>query len=337
MSAVSKPDIYVANQNPIVFELPKMVYDECFLISDNNTALFSRQRKYRDPCFSTISVDNHFRFFNIFNQQNLHEQIYNPDPVPKGNRNLGLKTFSVLGLLMRSNNWSVGDMSFQAVSDKFIQTISLMHYYSHRSKVSTYLNIHQSKKKTIKIPFGKFGMCLGAQRNTDIVVNDFGSRNDEMTIYRSKVVENLDLDVPGYWAVLEPLVPKDPTNFMNLTIKMKAMLNIYFDNTVAEPIKVECNSQSFKRFYQTIKNNPVGMRAMIGSQFKSKKNTYIGKVGQETSSFVSSNAIKSSKDHWDTGYQILNEGLLKTNYDFKGTSSFQLPDYSRLVTDCTKM
>jgi len=28
-----------------------------------------------------------------------------------------------------------------------------------------------------------------------------------MEIYRSKVVENLDLDVPGEWAVLEPMVP----------------------------------------------------------------------------------------------------------------------------------
>lgn len=37
MSMVSKPEIYVANSNPIIFELPKMIYDECFLITDNNT------------------------------------------------------------------------------------------------------------------------------------------------------------------------------------------------------------------------------------------------------------------------------------------------------------
>lgn len=37
MSMVNKPDIYVANYSPITFELPKMVYDECFFVTDNNT------------------------------------------------------------------------------------------------------------------------------------------------------------------------------------------------------------------------------------------------------------------------------------------------------------
>ena len=40
MSLVSKPEIYVANTNPINIEIPSLVYDECFLISDNNTRTF---------------------------------------------------------------------------------------------------------------------------------------------------------------------------------------------------------------------------------------------------------------------------------------------------------
>lgn len=124
---------------------------------------------------------------------------------------------------------------------------------------------------------------------------------------------------------------------MRLTRMMKQMLNIYYDKVVAEPINFECTSHSFKRFFTSVKNNPVGMKAMIGKDFKTKKNMFIGKVGQESSSLVSLNSVKSTRDWRDTGYQLLNEGVLKMNFDFKGSSCFQLPDYSRLVTDCSKM
>lgn len=76
MSLVSSPTVMMSNSSPICYNLPKMVYDECFLISDNNTNLFSRQRKDVDVTLSTISVETHFSLFNIFNEKNLHEQLY---------------------------------------------------------------------------------------------------------------------------------------------------------------------------------------------------------------------------------------------------------------------
>ena len=60
MSLVTKPDIYVANTNPISFELPKMIYDECFMISDNNIRTFTKFVKGLDSSMSSVSVDNHF-------------------------------------------------------------------------------------------------------------------------------------------------------------------------------------------------------------------------------------------------------------------------------------
>jgi DNA helicase INO80 len=45
MLLVTKPDVMISTSSPIKFELPKMIFDECFLISDNNTNLFSQQRK----------------------------------------------------------------------------------------------------------------------------------------------------------------------------------------------------------------------------------------------------------------------------------------------------
>jgi hypothetical protein len=76
-----------------------------------------------------------------------------------------------------------------------------------------------------------------------------------MTIYRSKVVENLDLDVPGFWATLEPLVPHHPKEFLNYSLNLNKMMNIYYAKSIAEPIGVECTSSSFKRMFSAIKNN----------------------------------------------------------------------------------
>lgn len=67
MLMASKPDITVLSSNPISFELPKMVFDECYMVTDNNTSLFTQFRKFLDPCFSTVSVETHFSLFNIFN------------------------------------------------------------------------------------------------------------------------------------------------------------------------------------------------------------------------------------------------------------------------------
>ena len=82
-----------------------MVYDECFLISDNNMNLFSQQRKGVDISFSTVSVETHFRLFNIFNEQNLHQSIFYE-------KQSWDSAYSIIGLLMRSNSWSYGDIAY---------------------------------------------------------------------------------------------------------------------------------------------------------------------------------------------------------------------------------
>jgi hypothetical protein len=62
-------------KNPISLEVPRLVYDECFLISDNNTRLFKKLGPY-DEAFSELSLENHMRFFNIFNTLNLYNQAF---------------------------------------------------------------------------------------------------------------------------------------------------------------------------------------------------------------------------------------------------------------------
>lgn len=42
--------------------------------------------------------------------------------------------------------------------------------------------------------------------------------------------------------------------------------------------------------FTSIKCNPVGMKMMLGSDFVPKKENYIGKIGRDTSSFLSHNS-----------------------------------------------
>jgi uncharacterized pyridoxamine 5'-phosphate oxidase family protein len=64
-------------KNPISFEVPKIVFDECFLVSDNNTRLFRKLIKGEDIAFCQVGLDTHMKLFNIFNTVNLHEETLN--------------------------------------------------------------------------------------------------------------------------------------------------------------------------------------------------------------------------------------------------------------------
>jgi hypothetical protein len=79
---------------------------------------------------SSISVDNHFKMFNIFNEKNLHDNIYGSEN--NSNINTWNNSFSAIGLLMRSNNWGYSDIAYQAVSsqDRAISTVALLHFYT---------------------------------------------------------------------------------------------------------------------------------------------------------------------------------------------------------------
>lgn len=95
-------------------------------------------------------------------------------------------------------------------------------------------------------------------------MNSFFTKDESCTLFTSKIVENLDLEVPGYWVPLEPVVPAHPKEFMKLSYSMNKMLNIYYDICIAEPIGVSSSSHSCKRMFSVIKTNPVGMKTMLG-------------------------------------------------------------------------
>ena len=99
-----------ALKNPITLTLPALVYDECFLPTVNMGSLFKKIRRNLDTSFWEVSVQTHYRFFNIFNTLNIHEESF------KSNGGFG-----ILRLLAWSNKWSSSDLSYLFVADDMIK------------------------------------------------------------------------------------------------------------------------------------------------------------------------------------------------------------------------
>ena len=77
-------------------------------------------------------------------------------------------------------------------------------------------------------------------KNVDIIVSNFVNRDESLTIYRSHVVENLELEVPGQWVVLDPIVPENIDLFARMTLALKKQTNIYYAKCISEPVEIYC-------------------------------------------------------------------------------------------------
>lgn len=63
----------------------------------------------------------------------------------------------------------------------------------------------------------------------------------------------------------------------------------------------------------------------------------IGRVGRDRSSFLELDSGKSYKNGPPTGYELFEHGIIGDVITEKGASILELPNYSRLVSDCAKM
>lgn len=123
MGVLNNPDVRSLLKNPIKLTIPKLIYDECFLVSDNNTATQKLVRAGVDESMQRISITNHFKFFNIFHTENLHRE--------------SLKSgsgFGILNLMCSSNKWSASELSYLFVADPIMRLISLAHFHTQKHK-----------------------------------------------------------------------------------------------------------------------------------------------------------------------------------------------------------
>lgn len=78
--------------------MPKIIYDECYLPTDNMTRTFTQFRRGHDPAWASVSAKTHFDLFNIFTEKDIYDKP------------------GILALLMKSNRWSAGTLSRMALA-----------------------------------------------------------------------------------------------------------------------------------------------------------------------------------------------------------------------------
>ena len=103
-----------------------------------------------------------------------------------------------------------------------------------------------------------------------------------------------------------PLIPVHPKEFLKFSYKLNAMLNIYFDRVLSEPVHLTCPSAAYNRLDSSIRNNPLAKKVLIGKTFKPRREQYIGKVAAQD--------IK--------GLDLAEKGVLQANYEEKGSTNF---------------
>ena len=91
------------------------------------------------------------------------------------------------------------------------------------------------------------------------------------------------------------------------------MTNIYFSKCIASTIELSCASTSFERFKNSINNNPIAKKLLVGKDFKPSNDKYIGRIGRDRSAFLTEDSKIISGP--PTGYQMIDNGLLSHNYE----------------------
>ena len=117
----AKPEVVAGNQPAIAYTLPKIVYDECYLPTDNMMRTFTRFRRNHDPAWASVSAKTHFDLFNIFTEKDVYDKP------------------GILALLMKSNRWGAGTIAKMALAQAdntsetaggFVMGVALMHFYA---------------------------------------------------------------------------------------------------------------------------------------------------------------------------------------------------------------
>jgi SNF2 family DNA or RNA helicase len=78
-------------------------------------------------------------------------------------------------------------------------------------------------------------------------------------------------------------------------------------------------------------------KILLGSKFKPKYEIHLGRVGSDNSSFLQMSDTFKPIVGLPNGYTLIEKGIIDEAITEKGASILELPNYSRLVTDCAKM
>lgn len=178
-------------------------------------------RKGLDIVYCEVGLETHMKFFNIFNVINLHEECF------KNN-----SSFGILRLFARSNNMSLGELSYLFVADPLIKSIALLHYFYTKHQRRIYTNVHNNPASVVELNFNSIGVNNFYKQDVDINVVDFVKKDRCSFLYRSHVMYDED-NTPE---ILDPLIPSDRNTYTKFSIELRNDLDIFVYRSQAEPI-----------------------------------------------------------------------------------------------------
>ena len=85
------------------------------------TQTFTRLIPNEDVAFASVGIETHLKFFNIFNEANLHREFFTSG-----------STFGILRLLAAANRWSISDLVYLLTADELMRAVALLHYHRTR-------------------------------------------------------------------------------------------------------------------------------------------------------------------------------------------------------------
>lgn len=94
------------------------------------------------------------------------------------------------------------------------------------------------------------------------------------------------------------------------------MTNIYFSKCLASTIELYSASTSFKRYQNSVTNNPAAKKLLIGKDFHPEHDRCIGRMCRDKSSFLTEDTIGNTSL---SGYPLLDNGLLSHAFREKGS------------------
>jgi len=137
----NNPTVRSEFKSPITLTIPKLVFDECFITSDNRAQTFTKLIPNEDVAFSQVSSEVHFALFNIFNASYIHEQSFTSG-----------SSFGILRLMAKDNRWSVSELAYLCGADPIMQQFSLLHsyYLKHIKRIHSFM---QTVNKEIQVNY----------------------------------------------------------------------------------------------------------------------------------------------------------------------------------------
>ena len=347
-------EIFASNSNPVVYNLPKSIYDECF-------GLWSKKCKIgRNSSWYDISNDTKQKFFNIYSSERVYNNTFGKSDNVTFNctqmRSFTKNAFSVHLLF----GLSFSNIEYLAHADSLLKCICMLHFLSKNVETNKYHYTNATEADRIVIPYGSMlsqGTSTNIVNHTVSILDTFTRYNvydltPELIQQRQKVTEvdeDAQMQAPedsetkivtltekNNLEVVRPLVlpslliaKREITNF-------NKRLEFVQDMVVTWPVNLICDSSSFTNYYTVLSNNIYAKQlATIGKQIRPSHYTSPGKLLQDKSTLLPGDPTI----HVLNGFEMAEAGGSSEfmHLGSNGYSQIQVPDFRRLINDCGKM